>query len=91
VFEMSATRAVAKLSIALAGLVVGGSVLSAPVFADPTEDPCGLAVSFLCRFIPMAPDLDGDVDLTTQLPPVEYSTIPPESLPPADFCATGCV
>jgi hypothetical protein len=38
----------------------------------------------------MAPELDGDIDLTTQLPPVEYSAIPPESLPPADFCATGC-
>jgi hypothetical protein len=88
---MRETRAVAKLSIALAGLVVAGSVLSAPAFADPTEDPCGLAVSFFCRFIPMAPELDGNVDLTTQLPPVEHSANPPESLPPADFCATGCV
>ena len=88
---MRVTRTVAKLFIASAGLVIAGSVLSAPAFSDSTEDPCALAVSFLCRFIPMAPKLDGDVDLTTQLPPVEYSAIPPESLPPADFCATGCV
>src|SRR5881227_4376196 len=73
VFEMRETRAVAKSSIALAGLVVAGLVMSAPVFADPIEDPCGLAVRYFCRFIPMAPELDGNVDLTTQLPPVEHS------------------
>jgi hypothetical protein len=37
---------------------------SAPVSADPVTDPCQLAVTFLCKFMPVAPDLDHDVDLT---------------------------
>ncbi|MDT5080434.1 MAG: hypothetical protein QOJ80_5071 [Mycobacterium sp.] len=35
-----------------------------PASADPVEDPCQLAVTFLCRFFPIAPGLDHDVDLS---------------------------
>jgi hypothetical protein len=44
--------------------VVAALGLAPTAGADPSDDPCQLAVSFLCRFVPMAPDLDHDVDLT---------------------------
>ena len=53
-------RAVA-IALGVAAAALG---LAAPAAADPADDPCQLAVSFLCRFVPMAPELDNDVDLT---------------------------
>jgi hypothetical protein len=53
-------RAVA-IALGVAAAALG---LAAPAAADPADDPCQLAVSFLCRFVPMAPELDHDVDLT---------------------------
>jgi hypothetical protein len=41
--------------------------------------------------VPMAPELDGDIDLSTQLPVVDPAGPVGESLPPVDFCAAGCV
>ena len=38
----------------LAGLAVG-LLTAAPVQADPGDNPCDLAVNFLCRFVPIAP------------------------------------
>jgi hypothetical protein len=46
------------------GMLAAAFVVAAPAGADPSDDPCQLAVTFLCRFVPMAPDLDHDVDLT---------------------------
>jgi hypothetical protein len=66
--------------------VVAGA-LAAPASADPATNPCELKVTFLCRFMPIAPDLEGEVDLTTRLPPAP----PPESLPVINPCASGCV
>jgi hypothetical protein len=80
-----------KSLIASTFIAVVGGVLAAPAMADPATDPCGLAVTFICRLIPMAPELDGDVDLTQQLPPADAATVPAESLPPADICGNGCV
>lgn len=77
-----------KTLIAFTCTVIGGMLLPAPAIADPSEDPCQLAVSFLCRFVPVAPELDGDVDLTQQLPPIGP---PPESRPPMDICSAGCI
>jgi hypothetical protein len=37
------------------------------------------------------PDLDGDVDLTKQMPPDDPAAPAPDSLPPVDMCAGGCV
>jgi hypothetical protein len=63
---------------------------AAPAGPDPGDDPCRLAIS-LCAFLPIAPDLDGDVDLTKQLPP-GYSPAPQiSSLPPVNPCLHGCV
>jgi hypothetical protein len=81
----------AKTLAASAGVIGLSAFLAAPASAHPADDPCGLAMSFFCRFVPMAPELDGDVDLTTQPPPADPAVLPPDSLPPADICAKGCV
>jgi hypothetical protein len=80
--------AVLRLSI---GFVSLSTFLAGPASADPAGDPCGLAMSFFCRLLPIAPDLDGDIDLTKELPPDDPAAPPPDSLPPADICARGCV
>jgi hypothetical protein len=48
--------------------------------AAPADDPCPLAMSFLCGFLPIAPELDGDVDLTKQLPPTDPAAPTSDSL-----------
>lgn len=71
---------------------VGAAVfLAGPASAEPGENPCDLAVTFLCKFVPIAPDLEGDVDLTQQQPPVDPNAPLPETLPPLDPCSTGCI
>jgi hypothetical protein len=40
--------------------------------------------------VPLAPNLDGDLDLTKQQPPADPNAPAPDSLPPADICARGC-
>ncbi len=76
-----------KTLIAFTCALFVGFLLSAPAIADPSENPCQLAVTFLCRFVPMAPELDSDVDLTKQFPPVD----PPPESPPMDICSAGCI
>jgi hypothetical protein len=77
--------------IAAAAALTAGLLLAAPATAEPGDNPCELAVNFLCKFVPIAPDLEGDVDLTQQLPPADPNATPPESLPVADPCAAGCI
>ena len=77
--------------IAAAGALTAGLLLAAPATAEPGDNPCELAVNFLCRFVPIAPDLEGDVDLTQQQPPLDPNAPPPESLPVSDPCAAGCI
>ena len=76
--------------IAAAGVLAAGTLFAIPASADPGDNPCGLAINFLCRFVPVAPDLDHDIDLTQQQP-VDPNAPPPESLPVADPCAAGCI
>jgi hypothetical protein len=73
------------------GVLGAQTALAIPSGADPSDDPCPLAMSLICRFIPTAPNLDGDVDLTKQQPPADPAAPPPDSLPPADICARGCI
>ena len=64
---------------ALIGVVVAGSLMPPVATADTEDDPCGLAVNLFCRFLPIAPELDGDVDLTKQVPPAPTTpTVPGE-------------
>ena len=57
--------------------------LAAPASAEPGDNPCDLAVNFFCRFVPIAPHLEGDVDLTQQLPPADLRAAP--------LCARGAL
>ncbi len=65
--------------------------LAAPAPAQQGPPKCDLALSFVCNMIPMAPELDHDVDLTQQLPPVDPNAPLPETLPPLDPCSAGCI
>ena len=81
---------VAKMTAALVSMLAAAVMLAGPAGAEPGDNPCQLAVTFLCKFVPIAPDLEGDVDLTQQQP-VDPNAPPPESLPPANPCAAGCI
>lgn len=78
--------------VAIAVLIgLGGSVaLAAPAGAQPGRPPCDLALSFICNIIPTAPDLDHNVDLSTQVP-VDPNAPDPELMPPLDPCSAGCI
>jgi hypothetical protein len=51
-----------KAAIIALGAVTTGVLLAVPAGADP--DPCRALPIFICRMVPMVPDLDHDVDLT---------------------------
>jgi len=76
--------------IAVVAAVLAGTLFAAPASAEPGDNPCELAISYLCKFMPIAPDLEGDIDLT-QNQPVDPNAPPPESLPVVDPCAAGCI
>jgi hypothetical protein len=80
-------RRSSKTLLIAAAIAITGMELSGARASAAPDNPCDLAVSFFCRFVPIAPDLDGDVDLSTQLP----SAPPDEALPPVDICARGCM
>ncbi|MGU3500938.1 fibronectin-binding protein [Mycobacterium sp. C31M] len=88
-----ALAAVKRLAGGVLAVVVAAGVvqLVPPEGTDHAEDPCALAVSLLCRFMPIAPDLEGDVDYTQQLPAGANTVLVPESVAPADPCASGCI
>ncbi len=77
--------------IAAAAALTAGLLLAAPATAEPGDNPCEFAINYFCRFVPIAPDLEGDVDLTQLQPPVDPNAPPPESLPVVDPCAAGCI
>ncbi|MGX9788380.1 fibronectin-binding protein [Mycobacterium sp. MMS18-G62] len=80
---------VKKAVIAAVGALTAGLLFAAPATAEP-GNPCELAINFLCRFVPVAPELDHDIDLTQQQA-VDPNAPPPDSLPPANPCAAGCI
>jgi hypothetical protein len=76
--------------IAAAAALAAGLFAAPPASAGPGDNPCEFAISYFCKFLPIAPDLEGDVDLTQQQP-VDPNAPPPESLPVFDPCAAGCI
>jgi len=76
--------------VAAATAVTAGLLLATPANADPDDSPCELAISYFCRFVPVAPDLDRDLDLTQQQQ-VDPTAPPPDTLPVMDPCAAGCI
>lgn len=78
------------LGAAVAGAAIAAAMTAAPAAADPVENPCAMTANFFCQFVPIAPELDHNVDLTQQLPPVDPDAPPPPWQPP-DLCAMGCI
>lgn len=80
-----------------AAFVIAGIGLSSvvllppPAAADPGNDPCVLALSLVCRFMPIAPDLEDDIDLTAQQPITQSSPALPESTPTYNACTDTCI
>ena len=83
---MSARRRVRRAIFV--ALTVGACLVapswSAPgaAVADPGGPDCPLAMILMCKFLPVAPDLDEDVDLTQPSPQPSADVAPPA--PPAD-------
>ena len=71
------TRSVLAALSALAA----AAVLAAPADAEPGDNPCEFAISFFSKYVPIAPDLAGDIDLTQQQPPADPNAPLPETLP----------
>ena len=90
-----------RLGKAVAVAVGAGALalgMAAPAAAVPANDPCQLAVTFLCQFVPIAPDVEHSIDLTQEAgviagEPVPQMPSPPDIPygPPADVCANGCI
>ncbi|WP_099022372.1 fibronectin-binding protein [Mycolicibacterium palauense] len=68
-------------------MLAAGVGLAAPAVAEPGPPPCGPSLFPICNFLPIAPQLDGDVDLTTNQPEAPGL----EDVPPVDPCAAGCI
>jgi predicted Abi (CAAX) family protease len=80
--------------VAIIGCVSAACWLAPPAVADEGDAPCPLSLALMCHFLPMAPGLDGDVDLTQQQPAPDPQRQPAPSLdlPPIDPCAmTRCI
>jgi hypothetical protein len=79
-------------AILVAAAACGVAVsLAVPAVAQQDRPPCDLALTFICNVIPMAPELDHNVDLTDQQPPADPNAPNPEMLPPLDPCSAGCI
>jgi hypothetical protein len=52
---------------------------AAPAGAEPGDNPCQFAATFLCKFVPMVPDLDHDIDLTQQPGTVDSEPVPSQA------------
>jgi hypothetical protein len=86
-----ALRSMLASVVALALLTSFSFALAPTAGADPSDDSCPLSMVLLCRLIPTAPDLDGDVDLTKQQPPADSTASPVDPSMPADVCSNGCI
>jgi hypothetical protein len=94
-------RVVVALAASLIASVVVGWGPPGATIADPSDDPCPLAMVIVCKFLPIAPGLDDDVDLTKPPPgdpgaPDPQPSGDPTALAPvpqrtADICSNGCI
>jgi hypothetical protein len=80
------TRSERKTLIASTAMIALSALWAPAANADQEDDPCPLSMALLCRMLPISPELDGDVDLTTPtvLPdPVAAPQEPPAPAAPA--------
>jgi len=54
--------------IAAAAALAAGTLFTVPASAEPGDNPCEFTINYVCKFIPIAPDLKRDVDLTKDQP-----------------------
>jgi hypothetical protein len=71
------------------GIICAQTAQAVPAAADSSDDPCPLALLFICRMVPIAPDLDHDVDLTKQISPSDPAAPPADSAPVGDVSVDG--
>ncbi|WP_264070934.1 fibronectin-binding protein [Mycolicibacterium komossense] len=74
-----------KRLLAVCGVAAASLWLAAPASADDQMPPCTLGI--ICAFVPGALDLDHDVDLTKDQPPMPNQ----DSARPVDPCINGCI
>ena len=74
-----------KRLLAICGVAAASLWLAVPAAADDEMPACTLGP--MCNVLPIAPQLDHDIDLTKDQPPM----LNPDSAPPADPCAAGCI
>ena len=80
---MSASRMLVAVT---SGLTVAASLsFAAPASADDGMPPCTLGI--ICAFVPGAVNLDHDVDLTKDQPPMPIQ----DNQRPVDPCINGCI
>lgn len=92
---MFTMKKAAALIVGASGLTLG---VAAPANANPA-DPCPLAASFLCAFVPIAPNLDQGIfdpaqnsGIVAEEPAPQAPDAPPIDYgPPAEICANGCI
>lgn len=73
------TRVFAFVSAACAAFGLGAVDAS----ADTGADPCAVSNFFLCRMMPISPELDQDIDLTAPTQTTTAATVAPAELAPA--------
>ena len=84
------TSQLVRGACAVAAVAAMSAATVAVAHADPGDPPCEGIVGLLCKVVPMAPSLEGDIDLTVDQP-VDPAVLPPEERRPADICARGCM
>jgi len=77
--------------IAAAAALAAGTLFTVPASAEPGDNPCEFTINYVCKFIPIAPDLKRDVDLTKDQSLVDPDVPQLDSLPVVDPCAGGCI
>lgn len=79
-----------RIFVATCAFLVGLSGTNIQMARDQSGGPCTGAGIVLCHFLPIAPDMDGDIDLTTQFNTGDPAALPDGEIPRADICAAGC-
>jgi hypothetical protein len=77
--------------IAAAAALAAGTLFTVPASAEPGDNPCEFTINYVCKFIPIAPDLKRDVDLTKDQALADPDAPQLDSLPVVDPCAGGCI
>lgn len=65
-----------------AAIVTAGALLGmAPANAEPANDPCANSGVFFCRLLPIMPELEHDIDMSTSAPSDHHIHTPHTTVP----------